>query len=127
LPASSVERIEIVTNPSAKYDPDGTSGIINIVLKKNKLKGFNGLVSSNIGSGNLKNGNVLEGSLSLSYRNAGFNVYGSYNERYTDGYRDNISYIKQSPENGITSILDQKRTGEDLNAGSLRSITTKKY
>jgi outer membrane receptor protein involved in Fe transport len=117
LPASSVERIEIVTNPSAKYDPDGTSGIINIVLKKNKLKGFNGLVSSNIGSGNIKNGNVLEGSLSLSYRNAGFNVYGSYNERYLDGFRDNNSYIKQSPENGITSILDQKRTGEDLNAG----------
>jgi hypothetical protein len=37
LPAGSVERIEIVTNPSAKYNPDGTSGIINIVLKKNKL------------------------------------------------------------------------------------------
>ena len=60
LPASSVERIEVVTNPSAKYDPDGTSGIINIVLKKNKLKGFNGLVSSNLGSGNIKNGNVLK-------------------------------------------------------------------
>jgi hypothetical protein len=43
LPAGSIERIEIVTNPSAKYDPDGTSGIINIVLKKNKLNGFNGL------------------------------------------------------------------------------------
>ena len=41
LPAGSIERIEIVTNPSAKYDPDGTSGIINIVLKKNKIKGGN--------------------------------------------------------------------------------------
>ena len=117
LPASSVDRIEIVTNPSAKYDPDGTSGIINIVLKKNKLKGFNGLVSSNIGSGNIKNGNLLEGSLSLSYRNAGFNVYGSYNERYTDGYRNNDSYIKQSLANNITSILNQNRIGADLNAG----------
>ncbi|MFN5877621.1 MAG: carboxypeptidase regulatory-like domain-containing protein, partial [Flavobacteriales bacterium] len=47
LPAGSIERIEIVTNPSAKYDPDGTSGIINIVLKKNKLRGFNGLISGN--------------------------------------------------------------------------------
>lgn len=117
LPASSVEKIEIVTNPSAKYDPDGTSGIINIVLKKNKLKGFNGLVSCNLGSGNIRNGNVLEATLSLSYRNAWYNIYGSFNERYTDGYRDNNSYIKQSPENGITSILDQKRTGADLNAG----------
>jgi hypothetical protein len=45
LPAGSIERVEIVTNPSARYDPDGTSGIINIVLKKNKLKGFNGSLS----------------------------------------------------------------------------------
>jgi 5-hydroxyisourate hydrolase-like protein (transthyretin family) len=43
LPANSIERVEIVSNPSAKYDPDGTSGIINIVLKKNKLLGINGM------------------------------------------------------------------------------------
>ncbi len=117
IPASSVEKIEIVTNPSAKYDPDGTSGIINIVLKKNKLKGFNGLVTSNLGSGNIRNGNVLEASLSLSYRNEWYNIYGSYNERYTDGYRNNNSYIEQKPIVGDTSILDQKRVGSDLNAG----------
>jgi hypothetical protein len=77
LPAGSIERIEIVTNPSAKYDPDGTSGIINIVLKKNKLKGFNGLLNANIGSGNFKGGNVADGGFSLSYRNSFFNIYGS--------------------------------------------------
>ena len=118
LPAGSIERIEIVTNPSAKYDPDGTSGIINIVIKKNKLKGFNGLVSSNIGSGDFTGGNVADGGLSMSYRNTVFNVYGSYNGRYLAGYRNNTSFIRQTFLNDSVSILDQNRTGTDLNAGN---------
>jgi len=117
LPAGSIERIEIVTNPSAKYDPDGTSGIINIVLKKNKLKGFNGAVSTNLGSGNLSGGNVAEANASLSYRNSWFNVYGTYNVRYLEGYRNNTSYIRQEFANGSKAIVDQNRTGTDLNAG----------
>lgn len=117
LPAGSIERIEIVTNPSAKYDPDGTSGIINIVLKKNKLKGFNGAISTNLGSGDLTDGNVAEGNASLSYRNSWFNVYGTYNARYLDGYRNNTSYIKQTFSDGSKNIVDQYRTGTDLNAG----------
>ena len=117
LPAGSIERIEIVTNPSAKYDPDGTSGIINIVLKKNKLKGFNGAISTNLGSGDLTGGNVAEGNTSLSYRNSWFNVYGTYNARYLDGYRNNTSYIKQTFSDGSQNIVDQYRTGTDLNAG----------
>ena len=117
LPAGSIERIEIVTNPSAKYDPDGTSGIINIVLKKNKLKGFNGAISTNLGSGDLTGGNVAEGNASLSYRNSWFNVYGTYNARYLDGYRNNTSYIKQTFSDGSQNIVDQYRTGTDLNAG----------
>ena len=118
LPAGSIERIERVTNPSAKYDPDGTSGIINIVLKKNKLKGFNGLLNANLGSGNFKGGNVADGGFSLSYRNSFFNIYGSYNGRYLDGYRNNTSYIRQTFINDSISILDQNRTGTDLNAGN---------
>jgi len=116
LPAGSIERIEIVTNPSAKYDPDGTSGIINIVLKKNKLKGFNGAVSTNLGSGNLASGNVAEANSSLSYRNSWFNIYGTYNVRYLEGYRDNTSYIRQTFADGSQNSVDQTRTGTDLNA-----------
>jgi outer membrane receptor protein involved in Fe transport len=117
LPAGSIERIEIVTNPSAKYDPDGNSGIINIVLKKNKLKGFNGLVSTNLASGNIRNGNVAESNLSLSYRNGAVNVYGIYSYRYLEGYRNNDSYINQTNTDGSRFILNQYRTGTDLNAG----------
>ncbi|MFM7668851.1 MAG: outer membrane beta-barrel protein, partial [Bacteroidota bacterium] len=117
LPAGSIERIEIVTNPSAKYDPDGNSGIINIVLKKNKLRGWNGAASSNRGTGNMRNGNVAETNLSLSYRNGAVNVYGIYSYRYLDGFRNNYSNINQLNADGSRFILDQDRIGSDLNAG----------
>lgn len=117
LPAGSIERIEIVTNPSAKYDPDGSSGIINIVLKKNKLKGFNGLLTANGGSGNLRGGNVADESTSISYRNANFNAFASYNGRYLTGYRNNFMYSRQIASNDSIVILDQSRLGTDLNAG----------
>ena len=55
LPANSIERIEVITNPSAKYRPEGTSGIINIVLKKNIKYGWNGSVVANAGNKNRYN------------------------------------------------------------------------
>ncbi len=116
LPAGSIERVEIVTNPSAKYDPDGTSGIINIVLKKNKLSGFNGLVSTNMATTFQKGGNVGEGNLSLSYRTGILNIYGTYNARYLEGYRNNYSNITQGVGASYFN-LDQSRVGTDLNAG----------
>ena len=116
LPAGSIERIEVVTNPSAKYDPDGTSGIINIVLKKNKLKGFNGLINGNIGTGFVKNGNVFDGNASLSFRNSFYNIYGSYAGRYLDGYRNNYSTIERLYNDSIVN-LKQTRLGTDQNFG----------
>ncbi|MEY3271058.1 MAG: hypothetical protein RIS89_1163, partial [Bacteroidota bacterium] len=123
LPANSIERVEIVTNPSAKYDPDGTSGIINIVLKKNKLLGFNGMVSTNLASGDLTGGNVGEGSMSLSYRNGNVNVFGTYNARYLEGYRNNYNDIRQELSTGVF-LLDQNRTGTDLDAGQTFRVGT---
>ena len=109
IPASSIERIEIVTNPSAKYDPDGTSGIINIVLKKNAKRGINGNVAATVGTGNL-----YTGSLGLNARNTKFNLYGNYAYSYRDGYRNNFSDLKQF--SGDTTVsLNQERYGGDLN------------
>jgi outer membrane receptor protein involved in Fe transport len=91
LPANSIEKIEIITNPSAKYKPDGTSGIINLVLKKDKQLGLNGLASVNVGNDNRYNGNV-----SLNFNPGKFNVFGSYSIRqderlrYTDDYREHF-------------------------------------
>jgi hypothetical protein len=59
IPASTIDKIEIITNPSAKYDPDGTSGIINVITKKNLLEGFSGVVNGNIGLDDKYGGDVL--------------------------------------------------------------------
>lgn len=50
MPAESIEKIEVITNPSAKFSPEGTSGIINIVLKKNRMKGYYGGVQASLDS-----------------------------------------------------------------------------
>ncbi|MDX2362855.1 MAG: TonB-dependent receptor [Crocinitomicaceae bacterium] len=109
LPANSIERIEVVTNPSAKYDPDGTSGIINIVLKKNKLKGFNGLIAATAATGNL-----YEANLGLSYRNKNFNLYLNYSFNYYEGYRNFYSDLERDLNADSVSLLNQSREGEDL-------------
>jgi iron complex outermembrane recepter protein len=77
LPSNNIESIELITNPSAKYDPEGVSGIINIVLKKNKQKGFNGSVTGGIGTGDKYNG-----GLSINYRTPKYNLFGNYGYRY---------------------------------------------
>ncbi|NGF57893.1 TonB-dependent receptor [Parapedobacter sp. SGR-10] len=74
LPAEAVSKVEIMTNPSAKYDAEGQSGIVNIVLKKNVLTGFNGTVNASIG--NYDNYTI---GTSLNYRDNKFNYFGTYN------------------------------------------------
>lgn len=59
IPASSIQTIEIVTNPSAKYDPEGTAGIINVVLKKNKNLGLSGVFNANAGFNDKYGGDFL--------------------------------------------------------------------
>lgn len=76
LSASIIERVEVITNPSAQLKPDGTSGIINIVLKKERKKGFTGSVTANTG-----NENRYNGTLSLGYNTPNLNLTGSYGFR----------------------------------------------
>ena len=94
IPASSIETVEVITNPSAKYDAEGQSGIINIVLKKNHKFGLNGNVS--LSGGNYDNYN---GSAALSFQNKRINVFGNYSYRHGNrlgGNYNNISYLNPS-------------------------------
>ena len=75
LPSSSIKQIELITNPSAKYDPEGMSGIINIILYKNTNIGFNGNI--NVGLTNEIYAK-FNGSLDMNYRNGKFNLYGNF-------------------------------------------------
>ncbi len=78
LTADMIERIEIITNPSAKYEAGGTSGIINIVLKKEEKRGFNGSISANTG---IPDNHSIGGS--INYRTDKFNFF----TQFGGGYR----------------------------------------
>ncbi len=89
IPASAIEDIEIITNPSAKYDPDGTAGIINIKMKKIRLEGFNGIFNANVGMYDRYGGDFL-----INYRKEKFNVFigGDYNKRSRPGTSESERY-----------------------------------
>ena len=70
IPASIIESVEVITNPSARYDPDGLSGIINIVLKKRRDPGYHGMVMLNAGTGDKYNG-----TLNFNYRQDKINLF----------------------------------------------------
>ncbi|MDP1621041.1 MAG: TonB-dependent receptor [Bacteroidales bacterium] len=84
MPASLVDKIEVITNPFAKYRPDGTGGIINIILKKERKTGFNSIIGANAGSNSRYNTN-----LQLNYNTGKVNLFGSYG--YRQDYRYRIS------------------------------------
>ncbi|MCX6295310.1 MAG: TonB-dependent receptor [Bacteroidetes bacterium] len=120
IPASSIESIELITNPSAKYDPDGMSGIINIITKKNKLNGFNGSVSAGVGTGDKYNA-----SGNISYRNSKINVYANYgfrsNNRTGSGLTmrknlmtDTTFYLRQNSSQLNKNISHNVKAGMDF-------------
>lgn len=90
IPASTIERIEIITNPSAKYDPEGMAGIINIVTKHEKREGINGLISLNYGTFQ-----KYSGSVNINKRMNKTNVFFNYDYRndLRKGYRNHDRYF----------------------------------
>ncbi|MEE1946138.1 TonB-dependent receptor [Pedobacter sp. KR3-3] len=112
IPASSIESVELITNPSAKYDAEGQSGIINIVLKRNKKLGFNGSVALTAGNRDNYNANT-----SLSFQNKKVNLYGNYSYRYGNrmgGGYNNISYFNSS---NPTAFANQNTDSKNLEKG----------
>jgi outer membrane receptor protein involved in Fe transport len=94
MSADRIERVEVITNPSAKYKPDGTGGIINLILKEEGKAGWTANVRANVG-----NDDRYNGSLNTSYNPGPFHVFGS------------LSYRKESRP----SFLDQTRVRRDAN------------
>jgi len=110
LQGDLIERIEVITNPSARYDAEGSAGIINIILKKEREKGFNGSFTANTGypanygfSGN------------VNYRTGNFNMFGSYGINYRSspggGFTDRIV---MGADTTFTSNIDNDRNRSGL-------------
>jgi iron complex outermembrane recepter protein len=86
LPSSSIERIDIITNPSAKYDAAGNAGIIDIRMKKDQRLGTNGTFTAGYGQGIYPKANA---GTTFNYRNRKINLFGSYNF----GYRVGLNHL----------------------------------
>jgi outer membrane receptor protein involved in Fe transport len=102
MPANSIERIEVITNPSASFKPDGTSGIINIVLKKNTGTGLNSNITFNLGNKSRYNTN-----LNFNYNPGKFNIYGNYGFRQDDRSRFNNDSRDQTDSTGTKSYYSE--------------------
>lgn len=146
IPASAIERIEIINNPSAKYDANGNAGIINIIMKKNKQEGFNGKAGLTLGAGALwvKKENLptirpqfqftpkVNPSLSLNYRKKNTNVFAqgdflynptlNKNEFVTRTYDDGTVINQQTKRNRQTTVTTA-RAGFDWTMNDNNSLT----
>lgn len=134
IPASTIEDIELITNPSAKYDPDGTAGIINILLKKNTKGSISGIVNLNAGLDDKSGADFL-----WSYRTGPVNISlgADYNRRYNPGtaltesqttHEDLTSYIYSNGTSlwgrtryGFRGSLEWNLTQHDLISAGFRS------
>jgi len=115
IPANAIESVEVITNPSVRYDPDGTTGIINIVLKKKALQGFNGIISGNAGTGDKYNG-----SFNLNYRKDKFNVFVGADGRKYHMKTSMESTRTTTYSDAATEVLEQSQSGSmDRNMYSL--------
>ena len=115
IPANAIESVEVITNPSVRYDPDGTTGIINIVLKKKALQGFNGIISGNAGTGDKYNG-----SFNLNYRRDKFNVFVGADGRLNHMKTSMESTRTTTSSDVVSDILKQSQLGSmDRNMYSL--------
>ena len=115
LPANSIEKVEVITNPSSKYDAEGQTGIINIVLKKNIRTGLNGSINTSAGSYD----NYMAG-ITLNYRDRKFNYFGSYNfnkrNMLGSGKTDN-TFFGDSTRNYSESESSRKGNSHTVKAG----------
>ncbi len=117
IPASAIRNIEIITNPSAKFDPDGMAGIINIITKKNALQGLSGVFNAKLGTNDKYSGDFL-----LSYRTSKFNLYGGLtyqNNHYNGSYLSNSSITSHDTTNFTdkVGVRDMSREGREGKLG----------
>ena len=126
LPAESIEKVEVITSPSARYQAEGTTGIINIILAKRFLKGLNGVFNLSAGRND-----TYSGSANLNYRKGKFNFFtnSGYSDRTNKGravqdnvYTDPLESVERYVEE---RQFNRRRQGFNVNIGLDYQMTEK--
>ena len=105
MPAESIERIEVITNPSAKYSPEGTVGIINIVLKRDRKAGYYGSAQAGVSMYDLDFGGY-NASANINYSSGKMDAYANISYRERHHRNENTSY-RENYYGADTTYLDQ--------------------
>ena len=130
IPADEIKAVEVITSPSARFDAEGTSGVINIVTKKNNLQGMTlninsgaGLRGSNLGL----QGSARKGKMGFSlggFGRAGYNILGSFeNQQITNGASGNTTRTIQSADTKRQEIFGRYNFGVDYEIDKFNFIT----
>lgn len=106
MPAGSIESIEVITNPSSKYSPEGSAGIINLVLKKDRKAGYYGSVS--VGANTFGG---VNGSGNINYNSSKIDAYANVGVRYMQFNNSSDTY-RESWQGTDTTILNQRNKGD---------------
>lgn len=110
LQADQIERVEIITNPSARYDAEGDAGIINIILKKDKKQGLNGSVTANVGYPH-----NYGGGFNLNYRTKHVNLFGGATINYRERPGNGLYYQRNYNNDSLPAYeTDREHTRSDF-------------
>lgn len=115
LPADAIDKVEVITNPSARYDAEGGSGLINIILKKGKNQGFNGTFIASLG---IPETYGLSGNLNYKTEKLNYFTNLGYNRRTNEGGgKTNSEYFNEdgSPKNYLDEDRETERTRDGFN------------
>lgn len=131
IPADQIDRVEIITNPSVKFDANSTGGILNIIMKKNLKPGYNGMIMANAGTGDRYGGmvnlNVKEGkwnvSTMYSYNQAINKTAGFTNRTQLDSLQDPSGYFKQNNQTNFTNAFNFGRLGIDYSINNRNTLS----
>lgn len=107
IPSNSIDKIELITNPSAKYNPEGMSGMINFVLKKNMQDGFNGSYNGNITFAKVPKFNQ---GIDLNYRKGKVNFFGNYNYSDQKTFNDGVMTQLDDMSEQLFDIVNDNKT-----------------
>jgi len=113
IPASNIDKIEVITNPSSKYESQGTAGIINIILKKKKGAGFGGSVQ--LTAGNPSN---YKTNVNMNYKTEKYNLFSNIGYRYENFFgegKELQNLVRNGKATSLGQEMDQKRNDNHFN------------